>query len=260
MGGFESFCAICGASLGTCELSVGPSSESAQRIRKALIREQAGQTEGDDDSDWDFVEEEEYYDVEGSYDPEIMARRDVTLPNHDRFIDHVRLVMYDPNIKESSQYFISGEAHPHIYGFAEVYGGHPVRPDEDFSNIMYFSHSEDQTKAFPCHGLCLQLAAKVILSNSDSKLLNPEVLYRAMCDDFHGGQEGDDNCLSLNHGDIEGADQYWECVPGYEVSGIFPRHSDRVLTNMQACIVLHHESTGVLQSAHGNACPSHRRA
>lgn len=269
MGGSEQFCGICGTSLETCELDIGPTTgpncESAKRVRKALINEglckRAGQPEPDYDSDEYPEDEEGYYGAEKTYDPEIMAFRDVTLANYDRFLGHVRLVMHDPMIKESSQYFISDEADPGIYGSAEVSGGHPERPNERYSNIMYSTYGDDgnQTKAFPCHGLCLQLAAKAILGNPDSKLLDPETLYRVMCDDFHGGVNGNCEFLSLHHGDIRGVEQYWECIPGYEASSRNLNYIGCASTNMQVAIVLRHESAGVLCSTHGNARPSHRR-
>lgn len=269
MGGWEAFCGICGTSLETCGLDVGPTSgpncESAKRVRKALINEglrrRAGLPEQDHDSDEYPEDEEGYYDAERTYDPEIMAYRDVSLLNYDRFLGHVRMVIYDPQIKESSQYFISDEADPHTLGFAEVYGGHPERPNDHYSNVMYSTGDQtNQTKAFPCHGLCLQLAAKAILGVPNTRLLDPEVLYRVMCDDFHDGPDGRNHFLSLDHGDIEGAEQYWECIPGYEVSGIILDFFVCVSINTQAGIVLHHESAGVLWSTYGNACSSHRRA
>lgn len=226
MGGSEQYCGICGTSLGSCELDLGPTNgpnyESAKRVRKALINEglcqRAGLPEPDYGSDEYPEDEEGYYDANKTYDPEIMAFRDVNLANHDRFLGHVRLVMHDPKIEESSQYFISDEADPDIYGLADVFGGHPERPNEHFRNIMYsaYGNQRDQTKAFPCHGLCLQMAAKVILGNPDSKLLDPVTLYKVMCDEFY---DGNCDCLTLNHGDVEGADQYWQCVSGYEVGG-----------------------------------------
>ena len=269
MGGSEQYCGICGTSLESYGLDIGPDSgpnyESANRVRKALIneglRKRAGQPEVDYDSDEYPEDEEGYYDAEKTYDPEIMAVRDVTLPNHDRFLGHVRLVMHDPKIKESSQYFISDEADPGVYGSAEL-SGHPERPNEHYSNIMYSAYGDhgNQMRAFPCHGLCLQLAAKVILGNPDSKLLDPETLYTVMRDDFHGGVNGNTDGLSLDHGDVEGAEQFWECIPGYEVSGTVLNYPICASIDMQAGVVLHHESAGVLSSTHGNDCPSHGRA
>lgn len=203
----------------------GSDSDRAKRIRKEKIdfglRKRAGRTEGQDyhhdDSDPDVPEMETYY-IEHQYDLDVMACRDATLPNHDRFIDHVRLVMYDPKIKGSSEYFISGQAEADDFGWATVKGGHPDRPNETFENVIYTEWEEDQTKAFPCHGLCLQILAKVILGKPDSKLLHPEVLYRIMCDDFHEGPEGSDPILNLDYGDITTGEQYWACEPGEEAS------------------------------------------
>jgi hypothetical protein len=224
MGGSERYCGICCASLGICELEVGPNTELAQRIRREVVdiglRKRAGQRTELNRRDWGVDEEEAYDSVYQTYDPEIMAGRDDTLPNHDSFLAHVRLVMCDPDIKDSSQYFISGEADPNIYGSADVYGGHPERPDDNLEADMYWVLNQGRTKAFPCHGLCLQMAAKVILGHPDARLLDPETLYKVMCDEFHGGVNGFGDCLSLNYGDIQGPDQYWTCIPGYEVSAV----------------------------------------
>lgn len=232
----DSYCAICGASLGITALQTGSNTDRAKRIRKEKIdfglRKRAEQTEEHhyhEDSDSDVPEMETYY-IEHNYDPDVMACRDATLPNYDSFIDHVRLVMYDPNIKTSSQYFISGEAEVDDFGWGTMKGGgHPDRPDEQFENVMYMEYEDDQTKSFPCHGLCLQIAAKAILGKPDSRLLDPEVLYRVMCDDFH---DGNFSSLELDYGDITTGEQYWESEPGEEVSGTSFQHFHRERADM----------------------------
>ena len=217
----DSYCAICGASLGITDLQIGSNSDRAKRIRREKIgfgiRQRADQTEASyyhEDSDSEIPEMETYY-IEHQYDPDVMACRDATLPNYDRFIHHVRLVVYDPNIKTSSPYFISGQAEVDDFGWGTVEGGHPDRPDEQFENVLYSEWEAGQTRSFPCHGLCLQLLAKVITGKPDSRLLDPEVLYRAMRDDFDAGPYN----LNLDYGDISTGEQYWECEAGEEVSG-----------------------------------------
>jgi hypothetical protein len=213
-------CAICGAAIGIAELEVGSSSERAKRFRKDMIEVGLREHDSYDKREkrvWKEVievgiHERECYDH--GYDPEVMESRDATLPNHARFIDHVRLVICDPDIKSGSKCFISGPAKADSFGWGTMDGGHPERPNEEFENVMYITFEDDQTKAFPCHGLCLQIAAKVILGSPDSKLLNPEVLYGAMCD-VH---EEDEPCLNLNYGDVHVLDQYWDCKVGEEVS------------------------------------------
>jgi hypothetical protein len=236
MGTADRYCAICGASLGIVPLQTGSNSDRAKRIRKEIIehglRRRAGQTSkqyhhGDSESEAEIPEIDHSFTIEHRYDPEVMACRDVTLPNHDRFIGYVRLVMHDPNIKKSSQYFISGQAEVDDFGWGTVNGGHPERPDEEFENVMYMEYEEDQTKAFPCHGLCLQIAAKAILGTPDSRLLDPEALYRVMCDDLHDGVEGEDSTLQLDYGDITTGEQYWECEAGEEVSTSSLQYSRR---------------------------------
>lgn len=260
----DSYCAICGASLGITALQTGLNTDRAKRIRKEKIdfglRKRADQTDGQyyhEDSDSDVPDMETYY-IEHRYDPDVMACRDTTLPNYDRFIEHVRLVMYDPNIKTSSQYFISGQAEVDDFGWGTMKGGgHPDRPDEQFENVMYMEYEDDQTKSFPCHGLCLQIAAKAILGKPDSRLLDPEVLYRVMCDEFH---DGNFSSLELDYGDITTGEQFWESEAGEEVSGTSLQHFRRVRANMQAGIVLHHQSSGVPQFAPANAYQLHDRA
>lgn len=221
MGGSDRYCAICGTSIGISRMDIGSSSERAKRIRKEIIelgvRGRDGHRGEDNysDSESDLSDShEQRFDIERGYDPEVMENRDTTLPNYDRFHDHVRLVVCDPAIKSSSKCFISGEAHPDSFGWGTVNGGHPERPDEEFENVMYMEYEPDQTKAFPCHGLCLQIAAKVILNNPSSRLLNPDVLYKSMCDVHEGGAAA----LNLNYGDFEGASQFWDCYVGEEVS------------------------------------------
>ena len=230
----DSYCAICGGALGDPDLEPGSNSDRAKRKRKEIIehglRVRAGQTSGQfpyEKSDEDLPRLEHNYYIEHRYDPEVIACRDGTLPNYDSFLGHVRLVIYDPSIQGSSQYFISGQAEVDDFGWGTVNGGgHPDRPNEQFENVMYTVYEDDQTKSFPCHGLCLQIAAKAILGNPDSNLLNPEVLYRVMCDDLHGGVDGEDRCLwELGYGDITTGDQYWQCEAGEEVSSGHPQDS-----------------------------------
>ncbi|GAB7334682.1 hypothetical protein MBLNU13_g06628t2 [Cladosporium sp. NU13] len=197
----DSYCAICGASLGITSLQIGSNSERAKRIRKEKIgfgiRKRADQTEASyyhEDSDSEIPEMEIYY-IEHQYDPEVMACRDATLPNYDHFIEHMRLVIW-----------------------GTVDGGHPDRPDEQFKNVVHSEWEAGQTRSFPCHELCLQIAAKVILGKPDSRILDPEVLYRVMHDDLNGGPYN----LNLYYGDISTGEQYWECEAGEEYGVMNP--------------------------------------
>jgi hypothetical protein len=242
MGTADYYCAICGISMGTTQVEIGSGSERAKRIRRKII--DAGLREGgsrdgryrrtwwevherpvgqakDDTDDYpdnesDLPDSEHAYSIEHSYDPGVMESRDSTLPNYDCWFKHVRLVMYDPDIsKAPSKYFISGIAQPDDFGWGTVDGGHPDRPDEQFENVLYSEwEPEEQTKSFPCHGLCLQIAAKAIMGSPDTRLFNPEALYNTMCD-LH---DEDERSLNLDYGDISGQEQYWDCKAGEEVS------------------------------------------
>jgi hypothetical protein len=242
MGTSEQYCAICGASIGITPLQTGSESERAKRIRARII--DAGLREGgsrdgryhriwwevhqrpvgqakDDTDDYPdnesgLPDSEHAFTIENSYDPAVMESRDSTLSNYERFIDHVRLVMYDPDNKKAPKYWISNSAQPDDFGWGTVCGGHPERPDEEFENVMYTEWEPDeQTKAFPSHGLCLQIAAKMIMGKSDTRLFNPEALYKTMCD-LH--DDDYDKCLNLDYGDISGQEQFWDCKVGEEVS------------------------------------------
>jgi hypothetical protein len=147
------YCAICGAALGNPDLSPGSNSDRTRRKRKEVIehglRVRAGQIRGkfsSRKSELDISDLEHNHNIEHKYDSEVMACRDTTLPNHDRSIGHVRLVM-------------------------------------------------------------------------NSSLLNPEVLYRVMRDNLHGGINREDRYLfAMGYGDITTGEQYWEYEAGEEVS------------------------------------------
>lgn len=251
--GSDRYCALCGVSIDIVPLEIGSGSERAKRIRKELIeaglRELAG---GHDESaerrqsmsDSDLDTEEDRYFIAHRYDPEVMQSRDTDLPNYDRFIRHVRLVIHDPQIKTGSKYFISGSAEVDDFGWGTIQGGHPERlPDEQFEFAMYVVYEDDQTKAFPCHGLCLQILAKIVLGTPDSKLLNPEVLYKAMCD-VH---DGNNYSLDLDYGYAAGNnEQFWECKPGEEVSGKCLQHRSCIPANESTGTVRRHEPPRVL--------------
>lgn len=181
------------------------------------LRQRAGKsTKNDDkhrysDKNLEISDPEHSWNIQHSYDPEVMECRDTTLPNYHRFIDHVRVIMRDPDIEGSPMYFISGEAEIEQCCTGTVYEYHTSRPDP-IEVDMYLAYGT--MRGFPCHGLCLQILAKAVLGKPDSRLLNPEILYEIMSDE----RTCDSKSLKIDYGDISGQDQWWECMPGEEVS------------------------------------------
>lgn len=157
--GSDRSCALCGASIGIVPLESGSGSERAKRIRKELIeaglRELAGgpgehAERRNSRSDFDLDTEEQRFYIAHRYDPEVMLSRDVDLPNYRRFARHVRLVIYDPEIKAGSKYFISGSAEVDDFGWGTIDGGHPERRlDEQFEFVCTWSTKTSKRRRFP---------------------------------------------------------------------------------------------------------------
>ncbi|KAL2811573.1 hypothetical protein BJX63DRAFT_398799 [Aspergillus granulosus] len=100
-----------------------------------------------------------------------------------------------------------------------VYTTHDYSPDDSDEESRYFAYGVSDLPdppIFPMHQACLEVLSRAIFGRVDVDRIQKSILYDVM-------HELSDFCrLDLDYGDITGADQDWQCVPGEEYSVICP--------------------------------------
>ncbi|KAL2864696.1 uncharacterized protein BJX67DRAFT_360590 [Aspergillus lucknowensis] len=100
-----------------------------------------------------------------------------------------------------------------------VYTTHDYNLDYSEEESRYFAYGVSDLPdppIFPMHQACLEVLSRAIFGRVDVDRVQKNILYEVM-------HELSDFCrLDLDYGDITGADQDWQCVPGEEYSVICP--------------------------------------
>ncbi|KAL2126293.1 hypothetical protein VTI74DRAFT_1233 [Chaetomium olivicolor] len=226
MGGFDTYCAICGCSLtGGVVGSTAPS--ALRRRRRIVARKREALERGDseygsdsesendeDDQEKEEGEEEWFADQEDrSYDPELISEQGL------EWLYESCCLGLNPEAQGDSKAFISGKSTSCENGCMEVEpGSDPNEPSQIGDTILYCFHAQDSggIVVFPFHNCCLDILVQVLTGSKDLANVNKDVLYDAMS----GLAERSGECLDLDYGSAEGRDQYWESVPGEEVSSL----------------------------------------
>jgi hypothetical protein len=219
MGGWDSYCALCSAPLGADSVEYGSEDEGTLKERRrrvawkrkklADIRRELDDdsishvSETDDDADSEIFGWEE----QDKYDPDMFDPADVA------WMDCCRVLGFNPSASGVTKAFISGQGYQQESGYFTVKspGGDPNDPGGDLC-LMYHDYNEDCLPGYPFHETCYDLLAKR-LGYTDNQQIDKDVLYSVMSQKSGGYGRA----LDIDYGPIEGAEQYWSCVSGFEV-------------------------------------------
>ncbi|KAL2785844.1 hypothetical protein BJX66DRAFT_328995 [Aspergillus keveii] len=227
---FNVYCALCsGCLVSFCD--IGSSSPRHLTIRRARVARRTysrrrGELyyETDDES-----EEEKVARLEALPWLREVAEADDNSSDTDSIGDPEDDLGYDPELVADSELmwlnevFALGIAHrepgPRRYFISECFYYDRVYhydPDEQSRYFAYGVSDLPDPPVFPMHAGCVDILSRAILGVVDVAGIRKEVLYDVM-------HELADFCrLDLKYGDITGADQDWQCVPGEEYSVICP--------------------------------------
>lgn len=78
----------------------------------------------------------------------------------------------------------------------------------------YYAFESGETAAFPFHDACYEIFVRS-LELTDTEEVDKDILYDVM--ESHR-TEDTLSCLALDYGYLEGANQFWQCIPGLEYS------------------------------------------
>jgi hypothetical protein len=149
----------------------------------------------------------EWYE-EHSYDPFILNFDEL------QWTARCRCLGFNAAAPGATNTFISGRGRYVDYGCFDItkQGRDINDPSKDFHRC-FDSYEPDEEPAFPFHEACYKLLSRD-LGFVDEKGLDRDVLYRILKQNVDRLARG----LSLDYGCIQGANQFWECLPGEEVS------------------------------------------
>ncbi|KAJ6438962.1 beta-Ala-His dipeptidase [Purpureocillium lavendulum] len=185
MGSFDCYCAICAATLGDGNIEVGSASPNFLTRRRARVerrrraREAGGDLADADGDDDDFLEEGEDGGHWNTADDD--HAYDPELIGDTKWLNDVRCLGFNP---------------------AGTNGG----------NFWSLDVDGDEPIVFPFHVCCFDLLSAAITGLQTDGELDKNVLYNTMME----VSEQFGSTLSVDHGDSNGGQQFWECVPGEE--------------------------------------------
>ncbi|KAK2760401.1 hypothetical protein FQN54_002471 [Arachnomyces sp. PD_36] len=231
MGVWDYHCAICAASIkGPAACSIGSPSEPSLQRRRELIREglrekgledgvrgnknlqEIGEEEGSEEAPG-----EEKGDTGGEEGREGEEEEEEEDDDSDTSSDKsgYENITYDPSLLSRKD--LRWLEPPYCIGV------NPDAPGED----NYGGDTVDNLLVYPFHWCCLEILALAITGSAEPSELD-KVLLHAVMDGFSNG----DRRLTLDHGDITGAQQFWSSEPGEEYSvcnPVYIRGFDKVL-------------------------------
>ncbi|KAK4103397.1 hypothetical protein N658DRAFT_557267 [Parathielavia hyrcaniae] len=198
MGGFGTFCALCGGSL------VG------------------GRYEEDEDDEEDDDEEEWSSDIEdysSSYDPLLVSQDSLA------WLDESCCLGINPQAEGDARAFISGKAVDYDRGGVKVQlGSDSNQPPTETSLYCYRKQQLSGLLVFPFHNCCLDIFTQALTGVNNALKIDKDTLFDAMAAlvNTHSA------CLALDYGSISGQEQYWESVPGEGFSVANPSPSPSI--------------------------------
>lgn len=146
------------------------------------------------------------YEERHAYDPEKLQADEV------RWLNRSRVLAFNPDAPGVTKAFVSGRGRYDDYGsFSVRKPGNDPNDDHGDNLNCYHAYNPDQIPCFPFHEECYKILARV-LGYEKYQAIDKDVLYAVMTAHSH------DRGLELPYGDIGGAEQFWECIPGEEFS------------------------------------------
>jgi hypothetical protein len=147
------------------------------------------------------------YFEERSYDPSILEFDDL------EWTARCRCLAFNAAATGATKAFISGRGRYDDYGsFQVMKRGRDINDTgKDFHQCYSFGSNEET--AFPFHEACYRIFSRS-LGYGDEKDVDKDVLHNIMNQnvEYYG------RVLSLDYGNTQSSHQFWECLPGEEVS------------------------------------------
>ena len=148
-----------------------------------------------------------YYE-EHSYDPSILKFDDL------QWTARCRCLAFNAAATGTTKAFISGRGRYDDYGSFEVMKrGRDVNDTGKDYHQCFYSFEPNEEAAFPFHEACYRIFSRN-LGYDDEKGVNKDILYSIMKQNVHNYGR----VLSLDYGGIQSFHQFWESLPGEEVS------------------------------------------
>ncbi|KAK3303774.1 uncharacterized protein B0T15DRAFT_541215 [Chaetomium strumarium] len=237
MGGFDTFCALCGCSLVGSE--IGSTAPGALRRRERIVARKCEALErGDSISDMEDDEDEDddkdredgadeedgeeswWPDTEDrSYDPRLVSWESLT------WLSESCCLGVNPRAEGDSRAFISGKSVECDSGGIEVeMGDDPNQPPTGTSLFCYSKQDQSGLLVFPFHYCCFNILAQVLTADDDTTKIDKDALFDTMA----GLVKTHSVCLDIDYGSISGQDQRWESIPGEEFSVTNPSPSPSI--------------------------------
>ena len=148
------------------------------------------------------------WNEEHSYDPLILNFDDL------QWTARCRCLAFNAVAPGVTKTFISGRGRYIDYGSFDITKqGREVNDTSKDFHHCFFALEPDEEPAFPFHEACYKILSRN-LGFVDEKGLGRDVLYGVLKQNIDRYARG----LNLDYGCIQGANQFWECLPGEEVS------------------------------------------
>lgn len=180
--------------------------EEAVDISHNSREDDQGYEDVDDNSDAGSMDS---YDEKHSYDPQFLTENDF------RWLDKSRALGFNEEASSLTKAFITG------HGSYGDYGGFEVdQPGNDSNDTRkqtypcYTSYDPNESPVFPFHDACFQILTHS-LGYKDTEQIDKDALYTSMAQCLNRDY---DRTLDLDYGDVEGAEQFWDCISGEEYS------------------------------------------
>ncbi|KAF2451988.1 hypothetical protein P171DRAFT_376537, partial [Karstenula rhodostoma CBS 690.94] len=146
------------------------------------------------------------YEEKISYDPLKLRRKDVT------WLDRGRTLGFNPEALGVTKCFVSGLGQYDSYGSFRI-------------------ETPDQHPTYPFHEACLQVLAKCLGLRKKGEI-DRDVLYAVLSQN----SKDHDPALSLDYGEIEGPEQFWESISGEEYVVSDPSYKEKLGEMIQSLI------------------------
>ncbi|KAK4236390.1 hypothetical protein C8A03DRAFT_16969 [Achaetomium macrosporum] len=204
MGGFDTFCALCGGSLVGAE--IGSTAPSALRRRERVVARKCEALErGDSISD---TEDDEGEDVDEDGDDDEDGEED----GEEEWWPDTEDRSYDPRLVSwESLTWLSGSCCLGVNPQAEGDSRRPSYSKQDHSGLL----------VFPFHYCCFNILTQVLTGGNDTTKIDEDALFDTMARLVQTHSV----CLDIDYGSISGQDQRWESIPGEEFSVTNPSSS-----------------------------------
>lgn len=171
--------------------------------------------EPEDHSMYDYMEQ-------ASYDPTLLQDDDV------RWIDRCRVLAINDAAPGVKKVFMSGRGRYDDYGsFSIRKRGKDPRDTGMNDHSCFETYDADIPPAYPFHEACFQVLTRR-LGYENPNEVDKDVLYTVMtqfCADYA-------RMLALDYGSEQECGQFWECMPGEEVSPSLLSNNIEKLTNL----------------------------